>query len=145
MLPEQRDLGYPESNSTSGLLAYVDGEPAVGRCAEPRPAFPFSAEHRTWCKRSQDLTDDRGVWALFRFVTSTPFRYGGVSRTVGQGGRGAHATAARGAVEDTMVMQPGVEITWDEAHVGSRGVFADAGMRQGAAPITRRVVMRIDF
>jgi hypothetical protein len=44
-----------------------------------------------------------------------------------------------------MVTQPGVEITWGELHVGSRSVFADAGMRQVAAPTKRRVVMRIDF
>ena len=51
-----------------------------------------------------------------------------------------------GAVEGyAMVTQPGVEITWSELHVGSRSIFADAGMRQVAAPTERRVVMRIDF
>jgi hypothetical protein len=38
-----------------------------------------------------------------------------------------------------------VEITWGELHVGSRGIFANAGMREVAAPTKRRVVMRIDF
>jgi hypothetical protein len=44
-----------------------------------------------------------------------------------------------------MVTQPGVEITWGELHVGSRSIFADAGMRHVAEPSKRRVVMRIDF
>jgi hypothetical protein len=44
-----------------------------------------------------------------------------------------------------MVTQPGVEITWGELHVGSRSIFAAAGLRQVAAPTKRRVVMRIDL
>ena len=44
-----------------------------------------------------------------------------------------------------MVTQPGVEITWGELHMGSRSIFADAGMGQVAEPTKRRVVMRIDF
>ena len=34
------DCGHPESDTTSGLVAYLDGEP-VGWCAvEPRTAYP---------------------------------------------------------------------------------------------------------
>ena len=36
----QTDCGHPESETTSGLVAYLDGEP-VGWCAvEPRSAYP---------------------------------------------------------------------------------------------------------
>src|SRR4029453_7222122 len=38
-LREQTDCGFPESDMTSGLVAYIDGEP-VGWCAvEPRTAY----------------------------------------------------------------------------------------------------------
>jgi hypothetical protein len=146
MLREQTDCGYPQSETTSGLLAYVDGEPAGWCNVEPRPAFPFIPEQRTWCKRrAQDPADDR-VWVAACFVTRTPFRYTGVSRTLA----GAAVEFARdrgaGAVEGyAMITQPGVEITWGELHVGSVSIFAGAGLRQVAAPSKRRVVMRIDF
>ena len=39
-LRKQTDCGHPESGTTSGLVAYLDGEP-VGWCAvEPRTAYP---------------------------------------------------------------------------------------------------------
>ena len=38
-LREQTDCGHPESDTTSGLVAYLDGEP-VGWCAvEPRSGY----------------------------------------------------------------------------------------------------------
>jgi hypothetical protein len=146
MLREQTDCGYPQSDSTTGLLAYVGGEPAGWCCVEPRPALPLIPEQRTWYKkRGQDPTDDR-VWSVACFVTRTPFRYAGVSRTLAQAAVEFARVRGAGAVEGyAMVTQPGVEITWGELHVGSRSIFADAGMRQVAAPTKRRVVMRIDF
>jgi GNAT superfamily N-acetyltransferase len=146
MLREQTDCGYPRSETTSGLLAYVGGEPAGWCNVEPRSAFPFIPEQRTWCKRrGQDPTDDR-VWVAACFVTRTPFRNTGVSRTLA--GAAVEFARERGAaaVEGyAMITQPGVEITWGELHVGSRSIFAGAGLRQVAAPSKRRVVMRIDF
>ena len=146
MLREQTECGYPKSDSTTGLLAYVGGEPAGWCCVEPRPALPLIPEQRTWCtKRGQDPTDDR-VWVVACFVTRTPFRYTGVSRTLAKAAVEFARARGAGAVEGyAMVTQPGVEITWGELHVGSRSIFADAGMRQVAAPTKRRVVMRIDF
>ena len=44
-----------------------------------------------------------------------------------------------------MVDEAGKDITWDEAHVGSRSVFAAAGMTEVSRPTKRRRVMRIDF
>jgi len=44
-----------------------------------------------------------------------------------------------------MRTEPGVEITWGELHVGSRDVFAEAGLVEVAHPTKRRYVMRIDF
>src|SRR4029453_18787104 len=120
-------------------------EPAGWCCVEPRPAHLFIPEQRTWCKRrGQDLTGDR-VWVVACFVTRTPFRYIGVSRTLAKAAVKFARARGAGAVEGyAMVTQPGVEITWGELHVGSRSIFAHAGMRQVAAPTKRRVVMRID-
>jgi hypothetical protein len=146
MLREQTECGFPKSDSTSGLVAYADGQPAGWCCVEPRPAFAFIPEQRTWCKkRGQDPTDDR-VWVISCFITRTPFRYTGVSRTLAK--EAVEFARRRGAeaIEGyAMVTQPGVEITWGELHVGSRSVFAGAGLVQVAAPTKRRVVMRIDF
>jgi hypothetical protein len=70
----------------------------------------------------------------------------GVSRTLAKAAVDFARARGAGAVEGyAMVTQPGVEITWGELHVGSRSIFADAGLRQVAAPTKRRVVMRIDL
>ena len=44
-----------------------------------------------------------------------------------------------------MITQPGKGITWGEVHVGTRHVFADAGLTEAATQPFRRVVMRIGF
>jgi GNAT superfamily N-acetyltransferase len=82
MLREQNRLRVPKVGFHQGLLAYVGGESAGWCCVEPRPALPLIPEQRTSCKkRGQDPTDDR-VWVVACFVTRTPFRYSGVSRTL---------------------------------------------------------------
>jgi hypothetical protein len=145
MLREQTDCGYPESDSTTGLLAYVGGEPAGWCCVESRPALPFIPEQRTWYKKREDPIDD-GVWVVACVLTRTPFRYTGVSRALAKAAvEFARVRGARAVEGYAMVTQPGVEITWGELHVGSRNILANAGMRQVAAPSKRRVVMRIDF
>ena len=55
-LREQTHCGHPESDTTSGLVARVDGEP-VGWCAvEPRPAFRGLVRNNRvpWEGRTQD-------------------------------------------------------------------------------------------
>ena len=44
-----------------------------------------------------------------------------------------------------MLTEPGQTISWDEIHVGSRSLFAEAGFTEVSRPTLRRVVMRIDF
>src|SRR3954451_19566455 len=58
-LREQTDCGHPESDRTSGLVAYQDGEP-VGWCAvEPRPAYGGLVRNIRipWEGRDEDKTD----------------------------------------------------------------------------------------
>jgi hypothetical protein len=46
---------------------------------------------------------------------------------------------------DELTVVPANEAAWDEMHVGSRSIFADAGFEEVSHPTLRRVVMRIDF
>ncbi len=146
MLRKQTDCGYPESDSTTGMLAYVGGEPAGWCCVEP-------------CPRSRSSrSSGPGAKSVAKTLPTTAYGWSPASsherrsRTPASAARSPRRPsssplfAVLGAVEGCpMVTQPGVEITWGELHVGSRSIFADAGMREVAAPSKRRVVMRIDF
>src|SRR5947208_16301600 len=71
-LREQTNCDHPEAPTTSGLVAYLDGEP-VGWCAvEPRAAF-LRLGRTPWAGRSEDK-DDESVWAVTCFVTRLGFR-----------------------------------------------------------------------
>jgi len=74
-LRRQTDCGHPESDTTSGLVAYLDGEP-VGWCAvEPRTAYEsLLRNYRVpWAGRSEDKADD-SVWAVTCLFTRAGFR-----------------------------------------------------------------------
>ena len=146
-LREQTHCGHPESGTTSGLVAYLDGEP-VGWCAvEPRSAYPrLLRDCRVpWVGRAEDKTDD-SVWAVTCFVTRAGFRRRGVSRALARAAVDfARERGARAVEGYPMLTEPGKEITWGELHVGSRSIFAGAGFAEVSRPTRRRVVMRIDF
>jgi GNAT superfamily N-acetyltransferase len=146
-LREQTDCGHRESNTTSGLVAYLDGEP-VGWCAvEPRTAYPrlLLKTRVPWAGRAEDKTD-AGIWAVTCFVTRAGFRRRGVSRALARAAVDfARQRGARAVEGYPMITQPGQEITWGELHVGSRSIFAAAGFAEISRPTLRRVVMRIDF
>jgi GNAT superfamily N-acetyltransferase len=145
-LREQTGCGNPAATTTSGLVAYLEGEP-VGWCAvEPRTAYPRLLSARVpWTGRTEDKTDD-GVWAVTCFVTHRGFRRRGVSRTLVRAAVDfARERGARAIEGYPMIIQPGEEFSWGELYVGSRGIFADAGFTEVSRPTARRVVMRIDF
>jgi GNAT superfamily N-acetyltransferase len=145
-LREQTQCGDPRARTTSGLVAYLNGEP-VGWCAiEPRTAYPRLLRARVpWVGRAEDKADD-SIWAVTCFVTRKGFRLRGITYALARATvdfarkRGACALEAY-----PMITQPGKEITWGELHVGSRNVFEDAGFTEVTRPTSRRVVMRIDF
>jgi GNAT superfamily N-acetyltransferase len=143
-LRAQTDCGHPGSDTTSGLVAYLDGEP-VGWCAvEPRTAY-VRVGRVPWAGRAEDKTDD-SVWAVTCFVTRAGFRRRGVSRALARAAVDfARERGARALEGYPMITQPGQEITWDELRVGSRSIFAAAGFDEIGHPTLRRVVMRIDF
>jgi GNAT superfamily N-acetyltransferase len=145
-LREQTRCGQPQARTTSGLVAYLDGEP-VGWCAvEPRTAYVrLQSKPLVWAGRAEDKADN-GVWAVTCFATRAGFRRRGVSRALARAAVDfARERGARAVEGYPMITTPGQEITWGELHVGSRGIFAAAGFAEVSRPSLRRVVMRRDF
>jgi GNAT superfamily N-acetyltransferase len=145
-LREQAGCGDPDAETTSGLVAYLDGEPAGWCAVEPRPAYLRLLRSRVpWTGRAEDKADD-SVWVVSCFVTRTGFRRRGVSRALAAAAPGFARRRGAQAVEGyPMITQAGQEVNWGELYVGSRRIFADAGFAEVSRPTPRRVVMRIDF
>jgi GNAT superfamily N-acetyltransferase len=145
-LEAQTHCGYPSARTTSGLVAYLDGEP-VGWCAvEPRTAYArLRRTPVTYTGRTEDPDDD-SVWAIICFATRSGFRRRGVTRALVRAAvEFARERGARALEGYPIITEAGVDITWGEVHVGSRTIFADAGFTEVSHPTLRRVVMRIDF
>jgi GNAT superfamily N-acetyltransferase len=146
MLREQTACEDPESPGTSGLVAYVDGEPAGWVAVEPRTAYPRLRTLRVpWTGRHEDK-DDASIWAVTCFVVRKGYRGRGLTYLLARAAVDfARERGARAIEAYSMITQPGREITWGELHVGARQVFQDAGFHEVSHPTVRRVVMRMDF
>jgi len=145
-LREQMGCGRRKGRGTRGLVAYLDGEP-VGWCAvEPRTAYPRLLDSPVpWAGRDEDPGDD-SVWAVTCFVTRAGFRRRGVSYALARAAVDyARARGARALEGYAMITKPGQEVAWGELYVGSRSIFAAAGLAEVSRPTPRRVVMRIEF
>jgi len=143
-LRDQTECGHPEAPDSSGLVAFVDGEPA-GWCAiEPRPNYPYLTR-TVWAGRKEDPADER-VWSVTCFVVRAGFRRRGITYELAKaavdfaGSRGAKALEAY-----PIITHPDQEITWGDLHVGAVKVFTAAGFREVRHPTKRRYIMRIDF
>jgi len=143
-LRRQTECGHPESETTSGLVAYLDGEP-VGWCAvEPRPAYTGLVRNNRvpWEGRAEDRADE-SVWAVTCLFTRAGFRKRGVSRALARAAvdfardRGARAIEGYPMTSKNAILE--------ELHVGTEAVFAGAGFAEVSRPRPRRAVMRIDF
>lgn len=145
-LREQTRCDQPGARTTSGLVAYLDGEPAGWCAVEPRTGYARLLRTRVaWTGREEDKTDD-GVWAVTCFVTRTGFRRRGVSRALARATVDfARERGARAVEGYPMITQPGQEFSWGELYVGSLGIFAAAGFTEVSRPTRRRAVMRIDL
>ncbi len=143
-LGEQTDCGHPESNATSGLVAYLATEP-VGWCAvEPRSGYRglVRVYKVPWAGRAEDPADDR-VWAVTCLFTRAGFRRRGISRTLA--GAAVDFARVRGARALESYPMTTTAAIAEELHVGTENTFAAAGLREVSRPTPRRVVMRIDF
>jgi GNAT superfamily N-acetyltransferase len=143
-LRAQTECGHPGSGTTSGLVAFFDGEP-VGWCAvEPRNEYPrlLLKTRVPWDGRDEDKADD-SVWSVTCVLARRGFRRRGVGRALARAtvdfarGRGARALEAYPMVTTSALPS--------ELHVGTDSMFAEAGFAEVARPTLRRVVMRIDF
>jgi GNAT superfamily N-acetyltransferase len=146
MLRAQTACGKPNAAATSGLVAYVDDEPAGWVAVEPRAAYPKLRTSRVpWSGRDEDR-DDADVWAVTCFVVRKGYRGRGLTYHLARATIDfARERGARALEGYPMITHPGKVITWGELHVGARQVFEDAGFEEVSCPTVRRVVMRIDF
>ena len=142
----QTECGNPGSKTTSGLVAYLGGEP-VGWCAvEPRPRFTGLLRNNRvpWEGRSEDKADE-SVWAVTCVFTRVGFRRRGVAYALARAAvTHARERGARALEAYPIVPKPGAQ-TWGGSNEGSPSIFAAAGLVEVNAPTLRRRVMRIDF
>ncbi|MFC9691190.1 DUF1905 domain-containing protein [Kribbella sp. NPDC056951] len=138
-LRDQTGCGDREAPATSGLVAYLDGEP-VGWCAvAPRADHPrLLRDNRVpWEGRDEDKADAT-VWAVTCFVTRVGYRRRGIAGALAR-------AAAEFARERGARAVEGYPDFVDGGSVGTLAMFADAGFVEVSRPGRRRAVLRIDF
>jgi GNAT superfamily N-acetyltransferase len=143
-LRQQTDCGHPRSGPTSGLVAYLIDEP-VGWCAvEPRTAYAGLVRNYRdpWEGRAEDRTDD-GIWAVTCLFTRAGFRKRGISRALARAAVDFARERGARAIEGYPMTTK--DVILEELHVGTEGVFADAGFTEVSRPTPRRAVMRVDL
>ena len=143
-LRQQTDAGHPEPDTTSGLVAYLDGEP-VGWCAvEPRSHYEGLVRNNRVPRqgRDEDKADD-SVWAVTCFFIRRGFRKRGVSRVLARAAVSFARDRGARAIEGYLITT--TNVIMEELLVGTVSVFADAGLSVVSRPTLRCVVMRLDF
>lgn len=142
-LREQTDCGQPDAPSTSGLVAYQDGEP-VGWCAvQPRPEFPGLRHSQVpWAGRDQDRAD-ASIWAITCVFARAHHRRQGVARALIEGAVGFARSRGAAALE-AYPMTTNAAIA-EELHVGTIASYLAAGFTEVSRPTKRRAVVRLDF
>ncbi|MFI6425064.1 GNAT family N-acetyltransferase [Promicromonospora sp. NPDC050880] len=142
---EQTACGRPAASSTSGLVAYLDDEPAGWCAVEPRTAYPRLRTSRlVWAGRDED-PEDPSVWSVTCFVTRKGYRRQGIGTALARAAvdhaRGHGATAVEGyPLLPRADRKPGS----DELFVGTVGMFGSAGFVEVSRPTDRRAVMRAE-
>jgi GNAT superfamily N-acetyltransferase len=136
----------PAARTTTGLVAYLDGEPAGWVAVEPRVNYVRMQKQRIpWLGRDEDK-GDADVWAVTCFVTRAGFRGRGLmSELTKAAAEFARSRGARAVEGYPIVTAPGERLSWGELFVGARSVFEAAGFTEVSRPSARRAVMRIDF
>jgi len=146
-LRTQTNCGQPGAATTSGLVAYCNELP-VGWCAvEPRTAYAglLRVFRTPWDGRHEDKSDD-GIWAVTCVFARVGYRRRGISHALAKAAVAfARERGARALEAYPMLLQPGEQTTSGEMLVGSRSIYAAAGMTEVSRPSRRRAVMRIDF
>lgn len=142
-LLEQTACGSPAGSTgpTSGLIGYLDGEPAGWVAVEPRENYPrLWSRKQAWMRMDPEL---EGVWSVTCFVVRKGFRRAGLCYELARAAvEHAQQSGAR-VLEGYPTEQPaGKTVIWDEASVGMLQVFLEAGFEVHASPTLRRRVVR---
>lgn len=130
---------------TSGLVAYLDGEPAGWCAVQPRTQYPglLRVYRIPWQGRDEDRQDPT-VWAITcLFVRPGGYRRRGVAHALVQAAVEHARASGASAVEGYPITQ--TDVIWGESHVGMPEMFAAAGLVEVSRPSHRRMVMRRDF
>lgn len=143
-LRRQTEAGHPSAAATTGLVAYLDGEPAGWCAVEPRAGYPglLRVYRVPWEGRSEDRADP-SVWAITCLFTRVGYRRRGVARALARAAVGFARERGARAVEAYPITTTSVIL--EELHVGTPAVFADAGLVEVSHPTPRRLVMRLDL
>jgi GNAT superfamily N-acetyltransferase len=143
-LRDQTDCGHPEVTATSGLVAYLDGEPAGWCAVEPRPAYEGLLRNNRvpWADRNQDKGDE-SVWAVTCILVRAGYRKQGIGRFLTRAAADFARQRGARAVEGYPITTK--DVITEELQVGTVGMFVDAGFTEVSRPTLRRVVMRVDF
>ena len=132
-LRAQTDCGHPESETTSGLVAYLDGEP-VGWCASSRAPPTRACCSRPACpggpSRGQDRRQRLGR-DLLRHPHGLPPPRDQPCARARRGGLRTRA-GARAIEGYPMITQPGQEVSLGELQVGSRASSPPPGSPRSA-------------
>ena len=145
-LRAETDCGHPEANRSSGMVAYLDGEPVGWVAVEPRASYRrLRGSSVPWAGRSED-PDDPHIWAIVCFAIRPGYRRHGLTRPLAKAAvEYARAHGAKAVEGYPMLTNPGQTVSWGEMNVGSRNTFLAAGFREVSRPTKRRVVMRLDL
>ena len=145
-LREETDCGHPESSTTTGMVAYLDGEPVGWVAVEPRANYRrLRGSSVPWAGRNED-PNDTDVWAIVCFAIRAGYRRQNLTRPLAAAAvEYARANGAKAVEAYPMVPKTGQSISWGEMNVGSRSTFLAAGLREVSRPTARRIVMRLDF
>jgi GNAT superfamily N-acetyltransferase len=141
---EFRLRAQTDSEPTTGLIAYVDGEP-VGWCAvEPRTAYEGLVRNNRvpWEGRDEDKAD-ASVWAVTCLFTRAGFRKRGISRALARAAVDHAREHGARAIEGYPMTTKNALL--EELHCGTEATFTAAGFTEVTRPTIRRAVMRIDF
>jgi GNAT superfamily N-acetyltransferase len=145
-LRQETDCGNPDAKQTSGMVAYLDGEPVGWVAVEPRARYRrLRGSSVPWAGRTED-PDDPDVWAITCFAIRPGLRGLGLTRPLALAAlEHARAHGASAVEAYPMLPKPGQLVSWGEMNVGSRNTFIAAGFRDVSRPTTRRAVMRIEL
>lgn len=137
----REQTGCGTAGPTSGLIGYVDGEPAGWVAIEPRENY-WRIWHRKqpWMRMDPEL---EGVWSVTCFVVRKGWRREGLTYELAQASiEYGERVGARVLEGYPIEPAPGKTVIWDEASVGLLKVFLEAGYEVYASPTLRRRVVR---